>query len=274
MTSELDRTIELSQLYQIYTEADTHKLYQPSDIHMFYELNKHMLCLSGDQLEEELAHKWTHNKFIKLLEMIACVQKHDISLDLSVNRLNSHVSHEVDEIETIIFAKNNFEQILNKFIVPKAIMEKEVDYGYSNKQKKYIANLSYHIDELGGYFQTFEDIFVFDKNVSMEKRRSMRKKGLEICLASLLKLDFLRDDTGFKKTLFEKFDHHMKIERQEGTDKEIGSLHNVIYGCISGSDMYKLPYVGLDRVSHYSFLCFVYSALQLFCTCIEGMSGE
>lgn len=257
-------SVSLEKMYKVYG-IDTNKKCTKDIILDFYNRNKPVLTLSWEDLENELATKWTHNKFVELLEIIYSLGIQDYQLEIT-NRFDSKTPDEILEIENIIFRKNNSEELYNKFIIPKAIVEKDIDYGYNEEEKKYIANLTTPKEELNKKIQFLDSHYNFDKDASLEKTRRMRKKWLEIMFTCFLKVDFFRDDKNFKKMMFENSDIQLKKERQCNIDKEIGSLHNVLYGFISWKNIYKVPYIWLNENSHFMFLHLVFDVMMFLKT--------
>lgn len=48
-------------------------------------------------------------------------------------------------------------------------------------------------------------------------------------------------------------DHHLQQERRNQTDTEWGSVHHVLYGMCSGTDVYHVP-IWYNEKSNYSYL--------------------
>lgn len=310
--------IEIQKLYKN-CEIHLKKPINKKEVFDFFNLNKYILDLKWDDLENELATKWTYNKFCTLLECVNSLSKQNFNVfvtkeelegileilellktkkndwelnwkELSlyenlqleynfkkqqynlntINLLNHWSFDEVYEIEKIIFEKNSFVEILNKFIIPKAIIINDIDYGYTEEEKKYYANLTSSISEAHWSIERLYDIFNFDSHTSLERRRSMRKKAFELIFTTYFKDNTFKTDEEFKNNFFLGFDIALKEERKNNLDKEWWSLHNVFYGFISWKNIYKIPYIWYEnQKSHYSFLCTIVDIMNILNNLIE-----
>jgi hypothetical protein len=111
--------------------------------------------------------------------------------------------------------------------------------------------------------------FQFDSNVSLEKRRSMRKKMFDITFTLLLKDEINTVHPELIDSVFANIDISLQKEAQNGTDKEWGSIHNVFYGFMSGTNDYRIPQIVINNQSHYSFIYFIFDAMLLLDTVVR-----
>ena len=259
--------ILLKDLFGSYN-IDLNKRHSYNDIAHFYYRNNNLLYLSWWDLEKNLTHKWTHNKFIELLEMLN-------SLELSERKLFTrpialeYDKEKIEYIEKNIFRSYRSKQIFSELILPKSITDKNIEYPYSDEQKRYICNLSDTGPEANEKMEILDLGFHFDFNVSLEKRRSMRKKMFDITFTLLLKDEINTIHPELVDSIFDNIDASLEKEMQDGTDKEWGSIHNVFYGFISGSNDYRIPEIVINNNSHYSFVYFIFDAMLLFDTVVK-----
>lgn len=252
---------KIFDLYNVYN-IDKNLKYWLDEIKSFFEINKKVLFLKWEGLEEEFAVNWTHDKFVKLLECVYVLNKNDIIFNKTVLS-DDKKEQELDNIRETIFNKNSFEELYNKFIIPKSILEKDIDYWYSKEDEKYIANLTYWVKDINDSISILKDIFEFNNSTSLERRRSMRKKWLELIIAWLFRNPKIKNDKDFVKTMYKMFDDWLKKERDNETDKEYWSLHNVIYWFISHSNIYKTSWTKYSNNSHYQFIQFIPELLKI-----------
>ena len=111
--------------------------------------------------------------------------------------------------------------------------------------------------------------FKFDFNVSLEKRRSMRKKMFDITFTLLLKDEINAVHPELVDAIFQNIDASLQKEMEDGTDKEWWSIHNVFYGFISGTNDYRIPQIVINNNSHYSFVYFIFDAMLLLDTIVR-----
>ena len=259
--------ILLKDLFGSYN-IDLNKQHSYDEIAHFYHRNNNLLSLSWRELEKELSQKWTHNKFIELLELLN-------SLELSERKLFTRpIALEYDKekvayIEKNIFRSYQAKQIFNELILPKSITEKNVEYPYSDEQKRYICNLSDGPEEANEKMEILDIGFKFDFNVSLEKRRSMRKKMFDITFTLLLKDEINAVHPELVDAIFQNIDASLQKEMEDGTDKEWWSIHNVFYGFISGTNDYRIPQIVINNNSHYSFVYFIFDAMLLLDTIVR-----
>jgi len=252
------------KIYDLYNGYNINKNsnHSLSDIKSFFEINKKVLFLEWDELEEEFAINWTHDKFVILLESIFVLNQNDIIFNKIVFSDNER-EQELIQIQENIFDKNSFEELYNKFILPKAILEKDIDYWFSEISTKYVANLTYSVDDINKIITVLTDIFKFDNSTSLERRRSMRKKWLELIIAWLFRNENIKKDKDFIKMMYKMFDDWLQKEIKDDTDKELGSLHNVLYWFISHLNIYKRPCFKYTKNSHYQFIQFIPELLKI-----------
>jgi hypothetical protein len=175
----------------------------------------------------------------------------------------------VDYIEQNIFRSYSMKQIFNNLILPKSITDKDTQYPYSDEQKKYICDLSDSLEEANERMEILDLGFQFDYNVSLEKRRSMRKAMFDITFTLLMKDEINQAHPELVESVFQNADISLKKEVADGIDKEWGSIHNVLYGFISGTNDYRKPQIVVNNNSHYSFIYFIFDAMLLFDTVIK-----
>jgi len=265
---------DLSKLYKI----NQNQKYTNQEIKDFFLENKKLLTLTWEQLENELANNWTHNKFVELLEMINnCMDiddctdvnnctdvalQHLCEIPLPKNIDEIEIPKEMIQIQETIFEKNSFEEIFNKFILPKSIMDEKVNYWYSSEEKKYIVNLTIPEKDLETKMNYINTKLNFSYDDTLEKTRSTRKKWLEVLFNIIFKIPDIRDDINTKNLLFKSLDEQLKKEKQDQTDKQWGSLHNVIYWFISWKNIYKIPQYHRNRNSYFSFVSFIFDTMK------------
>lgn len=252
--------ININNLYELYN-INFQTQYTTKEINDFYVKNKDILNLTWKKLEVELITKWTHNKYIKLLIILNNLSINGILI--SIWSLNNNSTNEIDIIKKTIFEKNNFEKLYNKFIVPKSIMDNEVNYGYTEKEKKYIANLTTPNSEIESKINFLDINFAFNKDTSLEWRRRNKKKWLELIITSILKSSLIKNNISLKEWLFKYLDDQLAKEKQNKIDTELWSLHNVIYWFISWKNIYKTRWIQFSENSHYIFLELVFNTMKI-----------
>jgi len=232
------------------------------EIILFFESNKYLLNLNNNDLEYDLYKKWSYNKFIKLLECIYSINKENFFVNVN-NQLDEKKINELYEIEKIIFEKNSFEEIYNKFIIPNSIIENDIDYWFTEVEIKYVANLTYSLKEIDSITENFELVFKENSDTTLENKRQIRKQGLEILLTYILKNKNIKTDKQLVNLFFNMMDNKLKQERDANTDKIYWSFHNVIYGFITHKDIYKNCFISTVNLSSFSYICFIKSLMYI-----------
>lgn len=261
--------MNISYLYNAYAiNKDTN--YDLNDIVSFFDANKNVLTLDAEELDKELSHNWTYNKFIKLLECIYVLSNQDYNLKWYKN-WNQTQDPILEEIDKYIFWKYNFERLFEEFIVPKALKDKNIEFLIPEEERKYIAYLTYSQEETTQAIELLESIFNFNHDTTLERRRSMRKRWLEVLFTWLLKNPIFSEEW-FKQFIYEKMDEALKQERLKNTSRELWSLHNVIHSFISGKCVYKTQFYNFDlNNSHYNFLQVVPELMSILYTNIKSI---
>ena len=176
------------------------------------------------------------------------------------------------EVKNTIFGHNKSEALFIKYIRPKAVTAKDFDYGYSPSQKQRFADMSLEPKEVSEKMQLFLDAFSFSSDCSLERRRRQRKSMFDVVFSAIEKHPGFSADPGIRSELFSKIDEGLNTEALAQTDTQWGSLHHVLYGLCSGSDLYHAP-LWINQKSRYNFLCFVRPALSLLQTSFNRKQG-
>lgn len=166
------------------------------------------------------------------------------------------------EVKNTIFGHNKSEALFVKYVRPKGMTSQDFEYRYSEQQKRRFADLSLSPKEVSEKMHLFLDAFSFNTDCSLERRRRQRKAMFDVVFSAIMRHPEFSKSPQLRQELFSKIDSGLNAERMRETDTQWGSLHHVLYGLCSGTDLYHAP-VWMNPQSHYNYLCFVRPALSL-----------
>jgi hypothetical protein len=155
--------------------------------------------------------------------------------------------------------------MFHKFLRPRAMVAKGVDYGYTEFEKSRKLDISADADESFEKISLFLETDIFatiHAKTSPERLRRERKTCFDALMCCLIKHPAIGGDVELQKQIFSKFDVARAKEVKDRTDTDYSSIHHVLHGLITCSDDYVIEPWYNDQ-SKFNYLCFVEPAMEM-----------
>lgn len=246
---------------------DTQKQFFEKEIQHFMQMHQWILSLDRKAQIQKMREMWSLSTFWKLIEILCFLGKQDTILSIDASK-KPNDTDAVREIRNAVFGQNSTEALLDKFIRPRWVMEKDIDYSYDDFQ------LSRYGDFTAEPKQALEKMMLLtnnssflmlDENHSPERLRRERKNANDIMFTCIMRHPSISTHPSFRSEMMSQIDKARNVEIEKHTDTEYWSVHHVLYGLISGTDDYATdPW--LNPHSEFFYINLIVPALSLLLT--------